>query len=211
MSNKTIEMLNNVENYYNLKIREHGLTPKGVDWNGKESQLLRFQQLMKITGNQKANFSVNDLGCGYGALVDFLKEQFKNWNYFGVDISRDMIDFACNNISDSSCVQFKVAAVLQEIADYSVASGIFNVRLKYDDDMWWRYITSTLDMMNESSRLGFAFNCLTKYSDKDKMRDYLYYADPCKIFDWCKNKYSKQVALLHDYDLYEFSILVRKF
>jgi SAM-dependent methyltransferase len=211
VSNKTIEMLNNVENYYNLKIREHGLTPKGVDWNGKESQLLRFQQLMKITGNQKANFSVNDLGCGYGALVDFLKEQFKNWNYFGVDISRDMIDFACNNISDSSCVQFKVAAVLQEIADYSVASGIFNVRLKYDDDMWWRYITSTLDMMNESSRLGFAFNCLTKYSDKDKMRDYLYYADPCKIFDWCKNKYSKQVALLHDYDLYEFSILVRKF
>jgi SAM-dependent methyltransferase len=210
LSSKTIEILNQVEDYYNLKIREYGLSPKGVDWNGKESQFLRFQQLMKITGNHNSNFSINDLGCGYGALVDFLKEQFKNWNYFGVDISRDMVELACKNFADSSCVQFKEAAVLQEIADYSVASGIFNVRLNYDDDMWWHYITSTLDMMNESSRLGFSFNCLTKYSDKDKMRNYLYYADPCKIFDWCKNKYSKQVALLHDYDLYEFSILVRK-
>ncbi|MFX7953370.1 class I SAM-dependent methyltransferase, partial [Acinetobacter baumannii] len=57
---------------------------------------------------------------------------------------------------------------------------------------------------------GFSFNCLTSYSDEDRKRDYLYYADPCQLFDLCKRRYSRQVALLHDYGLYEFTILVRK-
>ncbi|REM56201.1 class I SAM-dependent methyltransferase, partial [Mycobacterium tuberculosis] len=48
------------------------------------------------------------------------------------------------------------------------------------------------------------------YSDASKMRDDLYYADPCALFDLCKRRYSKSVALLHDYGLYEFTILVRK-
>ena len=204
------EILNQVENYYKEKILEYGQSPKGVDWNGEESQLLRFRQLMKVAGNQKSNFSINDLGCGYGALVDYLKEEFNNWNYFGVDISGDMIRSARIRFSTLDCVQFRESSLLTEITDYSVASGIFNVRLNYDEDSWWEYMTTMLDIMNAKSRLGFAFNCLTIYSDADKMRDHLYYADPCKLFDWCKKKYSRQIALLHDYDLYEFSILVRK-
>ena len=56
---------------------------------------------------------------------------------------------------------------------------------------------------------GFAFNMLTSYSDADKMRDDLYYGDPCELFDHCKRSYSRNVALLHDYGLYEFTMLVR--
>ncbi len=57
---------------------------------------------------------------------------------------------------------------------------------------------------------GFAFNALTSYSDPEYMRDDLFYADPSWLFDHCKRTYSSQVALLHDYGLYEFTILVRK-
>jgi hypothetical protein len=71
-------------------------------------------------------------------------------------------------------------------------------------------VEETLDALDRTSRSGFAFNCLTSYSDADKMRDYLYYADPCALFDLCKKRYSRNVAILHDYDLYEFTILVRK-
>lgn len=42
------------------------------------------------------------------------------------------------------------------------------------------------------------------------MRDYLYYADPCAVFDYCKRHYSRNVALLYDYQQYEFTSLVRK-
>jgi hypothetical protein len=51
---------------------------------------------------------------------------------------------------------------------------------------------------------------LTSYSDPDRMRSDLYYGDPCLFFDHCKRTYSKQVALLHDYGLYEFTVIVRK-
>ena len=68
----------------------------------------------------------------------------------------------------------------------------------------------SLGVLNETSTRGFSFNCLTSYSDSEKMRDDLFYANPCTIFDYCKRNFSKQVALLHDYGLYEFTILVRK-
>ena len=42
------------------------------------------------------------------------------------------------------------------------------------------------------------------------MRSDLFYSDPCNLFDICKRKYSRNVALLHDYGLHEFTIIVRK-
>jgi hypothetical protein len=67
-----------------------------------------------------------------------------------------------------------------------------------------------LHHFNELSRKGFASNFLTGYSDAEKMRADLYYADPLSLFDYCKRNFSKNVALLHDYRLYDFTILVRK-
>ena len=57
---------------------------------------------------------------------------------------------------------------------------------------------------------GFGFNALTLYSDADKRRPDLYYADPLELFDHCKRTYSRFVTLLHDYPLYEFTLLVRR-
>ena len=105
---------------------------------------------------------------------------------------------------------FAVAAEPTAVADYGIASGIFNVRLGHSDAEWREYLQATLDILDRTSKRGFAFNCLTSYSDADKMRDYLYYADPCALFDLCKRRHSRHVALLHDYGLYEFTILVRK-
>ena len=64
--------------------------------------------------------------------------------------------------------------------------------------------------MNELADRGFSFNFLTKYSDADHMRPDLYYADPGFIFDVCKRRFSRNVAILHDYDLYDFTVVVRK-
>lgn len=64
-------ILSEVANYYTDKLAQHGETPRGVDWNGTESQVLRFEQLGKIL--PASGFSLNDLGCGYGALLDYFK------------------------------------------------------------------------------------------------------------------------------------------
>ena len=198
-----------VAGYYSAKLAEYGETPQGVDWNSEESQMLRFQQLNKVI-DASLGFSLNDLGCGYGALFDYLQSRYRGFTYNGCDVSGDMIRAAQNRYAHHPDARFVVAAKPPETSDYGIASGIFNVRLGRNDTEWRDYLEDTLDGLDRTSRMGFAFNCLTSYSDADKMRDYLYYADPCALFDLCKRRYSRYVALLHDYGLYEFTILVRK-
>lgn len=209
MQNKKVDLLAEVAEYYSSKLAQHGETPRGVDWNGEESQTLRFGQLCKIIDTSD-QFSINDLGSGYGALYDFLASEHESFSYSGIDVSENMIRAAEQRYKDKSQARFVLSSEPDQVADYGVASGIFNVRLGRSDDEWRSYLEASLDVLDSTSRIGFAFNGLTSYSDANKMRDYLYYADPCVLFDLCKRRYSRNVALLHDYGLYEFTILVRK-
>ena len=204
-----IKILENINHYYTDKIKIYGATPKGVDWNGEESQFIRFEQLSKIIN--KDIFSINDIGCGYGKYFEYLQNRFLNFNYYGFDLSQEMIKNAKSLYSNKGGGFMQVDNLKNiEKADYSVASGIFSVKMEYNESEWLSYILATLEEMNEKSIKGFSFNMLTKYSEKEYMRDNLYYADPLFIFDYCKRNFSKQVALLHDYGLYEFTILVKK-
>lgn len=209
MQNNKIDLLTEVAEYYTAKLTQHGQNPRGVDWNGEESQTLRFEKLCEIVDTSN-DFSINDLGCGYGALYDFLTRGYANFSYSGIDVSESMIRAAEQRHQEKSQARFILSSEPDQVADYGIASGTFNVRLGRSDGEWRTYLEATLDILDRTSRLGFAFNCLTSYSDTDKMRDYLYYADPCMLFDLCKRRYSRNVALFHDYGLFEFTILVRK-
>ena len=132
------------------------------------------------------------------------------FEYNGFDLSVQMIDAARKEYSDlRHCVFSSVEGHLG-VADYTVASGIFNVKLQTSYKKWKGYVLHTLGKIAELSKKGFAFNVLTKYSDPEFMRDNLFYADPLFLFDYCKRNFSRFVAVLHDYQLYEFTILVKK-
>lgn len=202
-----MSLLENINNYYSNKIGIYGATPQGVDWNGEESQYIRFAQLSKIISQQ--DFSINDLGCGYGKYYEYLSQHYSDFVYSGYDLSCKMIE---NAKKIYPAMHFEMISQLDDMheAEYSIASGIFSVKMEHNEVEWLGYILSTLEGINKKSTRGFSFNMLTKYSDKEYMKDNLYYADPLFIFDYCKRNFSQQVALLHDYGLYEFTILVRK-
>jgi SAM-dependent methyltransferase len=202
-------ILRSVADYYSEKLARFGATPRGVDWNSAESQELRFTQLSLLLP-QSAPFSLNDLGCGYGALLAFLGTQRYEVDYRGFDVSADMVRIARERNSARLNAAFFEGARPASAADYSVASGIFNVRIGFTDAQWLTYIDATLDELNSASRRGFAFNCLTRYSDPERRRPDLYYGDPCRFFERCMTRYAPHVSLLHDYGLYEFTIIVRK-
>lgn len=191
------------------KLIRHGPTALGVGWNSEESQFKRFQLLAGIF-QQPGGFSVNDVGCGYGALLDFLDARYNDVRYTGCDVSAAMISAAQARHPTRPDVRFCLGSEPPDVADYAIASGLFGLRVGCSDAEWASYIESTIGMLDRISKHGFAFNALTIYSDPEKMRDELYYADPCALFDLCKRRYSRNVALLHDYDLYDFTILVRK-
>jgi len=202
-------ILKNVAQYYEEKIEMYGATARGVDWNSSESQSLRFEQLLKVC-DQAQIFSINDYGCGYGALVEYMNNRGYIFRYRGFDISDQMIANAQNLHQGLDYCEFFTDEFLLAAADYTVASGVFNVKLQTSNQEWEDYMLHTLNRIAELSEKGFAFNVLTMYSDSDRMRTDLYYADPLFLFDYCKRHFSRFVSLLHDYPLYEFTVLVRK-
>lgn len=210
MSTDTTALLGEVAAYYDGKLAQYGSTAQGVDWNGEQGQALRFQQLCRILDGAGAPYSVNDLGCGYGALLDYLLSAHPGCSYLGLDVAAGMVAAAQARHATVNGARFHRAAEPDRVADYGIASGVLNVRQGRSNEEWFAYLQGVLDTLDRSSRRGFSFNCLTSYSDPERQREYLYYADPCRIFALCKERYSRQVALLHDYGLYEFTVLVRK-
>ena len=198
-----------VADYYGEKVRQHGETAHGVDWNSTESQKTRFDQLLGIVPFGTTEYSVLDYGCGYGAMIDVLTQRGQPFRYMGYDVSEEMI-LRARRLNPGAPWEFTTNEAALRRSDYVVASGVLNVKLETSEAEWKGYVLETLGELHRLSLKGFAFNALTSYSDPEHMRDDLFYADPSWLFDHCKRTYSGQVALLHDYGLYEFTILVRK-
>jgi SAM-dependent methyltransferase len=201
-------LLRRVADYYSAKVLANGPTPRGADWNSEESQHLRFSRLLLLC-NEPGSFSLNDYGCGYGALALYLAGRGMACDYRGLDVSDVMVAQARLALAGLPRCTVSTDPAALAVADYTVASGIFNVRLDADRDEWEAHARETLARMAAVSRRGFAFNCLTTHADPDRMRRDLYYADPTAWFDHCRRTFSPRVALLHDYPLWEFTILVR--
>lgn len=204
----TDPLLEQTRKYYDASLRTHGATPRGVDWNSAASQELRFDKLGSVlVGNAEA--AVVDYGCGYGALAAYLRARGHRGPYQGFDLSSEMIAAALEFTAPLAACTFSADRAELQPADFALASGIFNVKRDTSDADWHAYVLRTLDDLRALSRLGFAFNVLTAHADADKRRADLYYADPLTMFEHCRRRFSRQVALLHDYPLYEFTISVR--
>lgn len=197
-----------VKTYFDKCIQEHGATPRGVDWNSATSQYVRFDQLLQLVRNE--SFSILDYGCSYGALADYLAGKGYDVDYYGFDIVESAIEMARQLHEHHPRRTFFSDRSQLPVCDYVVASGIFNYCAEASNSEWTEYVINTLNEFNRLSTKGFASNFLTSYSDADKMRPHLYYADPLFLFDYCKRHFSRNVAILHDYEIYDFTLLVRK-
>lgn len=205
-----IPNFNQAKQYFEERLTAHGATPRGVDWNSETAQEQRFSQLVKVI-DPRQPFSLLDYGSGYGALADYiLKLGYPMQQYVGFDVLESMVNKARETHRDLSQCAFTAKFESLQPVDYAIASGIFNLKLETPFDAWTEYVISELHKMDALTRKGFSFNMLTKYSDPEYMRPHLYYADPCYLFDYCKRHFSRNVALLHDYEVYDFTIIVRK-
>jgi len=193
---------------YEDSLSRFGQTAMGVGWRTEDSQRLRFEKLLHVLdGAGDEPIEVNDLGCGYGALFEHLERgPCPVATYVGYDISEEMLQAARQRVPPTRG-RLVAGDRVTEPADYSFASGIFNVRLSADEASWSAYVRTTVRNLAEYSRRGFAFNLLTTYCDYKE--EHLFYGDPLWWFDWCKREVTPSVALLHDYPLFEWTIVGR--
>jgi SAM-dependent methyltransferase len=195
---------------YSSNLANEGAVSTAVGWNTAESQSLRFQKLCAVIVDEGQPFSVNDYGCGYGAQLSYLLEQGHEVSvYNGYDVSKEMLDAALvRHTGFSGRIELRQSSSVETQADYSFVSGTFNVRLDAAEAAWKEFMARKLRELDAHSSRGFAFNVLTTYVDWTQ--PHLYYADPLFWFDFCKRHFSRYVSLLHDYPLYEWTIVVKK-
>jgi SAM-dependent methyltransferase len=195
--------------YYAAKLAEHGATPRGVDWNDAASQALRHRQFLRLIAAEPAG-SVADVGCGFGDFLPFLRGEGVTGDFIGYDIAPQMIAEAMRLHGEGADRQWRVGLPVADVADFAIASGVFNVKGETSTRSWAAYLRGMLDVLHQAGRSGFGANFLSLRSDPERRRGDLFYADPARMLAHCQARYGRSVALLHDYGLYEFTIVVRK-
>ena len=143
-----------VREYYQDALIKHGPTPKGVDWNGSESQYLRFQiQHDMVEHLLSYNTKVLDYGCGYGEFANFLLESNFHGSYTGIDLVSDSINFAKKRFANYPNFNFTNKIKAASRFDIIFSSGVFNV-YPSDPDIWLNsYIKNCLLEMSILSDL----------------------------------------------------------
>jgi SAM-dependent methyltransferase len=202
-------ILDTVSRYYAGRLAEHGPGPRGVDWNGEDSQRLRHAQFLRLFADEPAA-SILDLGCGYGDFLGFLRARGHAGAYAGWDVAPEMIAAARDMHGEGNDRTWHVGATPDAPCDFAVCSGVFNVKGDVGLADWAEYTHQTIDALAQSGRRGFGFNMLSLSSDPEKRQPHLFYADPALMLRHCLDRFGRHVALLQDYGLWEFTVLVRQ-
>ena len=180
--------LDSVKSHYQACFERHGKTPHGMGWKDHDAQYVRFKALAALWEEDRG--SVNDWGCGDGSFGWWV-----DGKYVGYDISP----------RDLPVGEFILSDKPTQVADYTIASGIFNVRKEHSEAKWWDYICESIKVMRETSRKGFGFNILSVWCDRKDPE--LYYARPFEVMTQCQ-RYSNRILFNHLYSPYDFTILV---
>ena len=185
-------------------LRRHGANARGAGWSSHDGQELRFAVLLRAAGLRAGDaVTVNDLGCGYGALYDHLvRSGIDVVAYNGYDISADMLAAARARLP-AERVHLEQSAVLTRSADVSLLSGPLNHKTS-DDETWRRYARTVVRDLAEHSRRALAFNMMS--TNVTYRVEQLFYADPAEWLEWCRREISPGLELIEDYPLYEWTI-----
>ena len=200
-----------VTDYYAATLAQHGATPRGVDWSCKPTQELRFIQLLRLC-SFKAAFSLNDVGCGYGALRGFLRQRHRlaSVDYLGVDLSQAMVDSARSRWGHVPKTRFENAGTSLRLADYSIASGLFNVKLHHPETAWEPWVAHTLQSLHATSQTGFAVNFLSPPLPGETSPSELYRPNIEQWTDYCESALKSAVEPITGYGMREYTLLVRR-
>ncbi len=147
-------------------------------------------------------FSLNDVGCGYGALLDYMARRHPDAvvDYLGSDLSPTMVALA----RQRSGGRFVRGGAAPRIADVAVASGIFNVVPPAAAAAWEAVVADTLTALWSSVRQGFSVNFMLP-----RAHPRLYTPAPDR---WTPHIHALggTAEILTGYGLAEFTLLVRR-
>ena len=175
--------------------------PQYVGWYDRESQIKRFDELIKIgIGN---GHTVLDYGCGTGDFLDYLKGKGISVKYYGLDINDEYLGIAKQNHKDVTFYGGDVIDIDPNTpkVDWIVASGTFNA-LVPEDWMLFR-----ISICTKLVKRGVAFNLLKESEDASQLIPY----DPNDIMIKMVKSFPEfEVKITQNYLTDDFTVFLNK-
>jgi SAM-dependent methyltransferase len=202
------EAIEKIRDTYSNLVVEHGAHARAGGYQDEEKRNLRYDRLLRVLDDAPEQFTIAELGCGYGAFYTYLDERMPGRinHYDGYDVSAEMLRRARDHLGNRPVTLMLENHVVRE-ADYVFISGIFNVKMNAASSDWQRYIDDTLKLSFAKARLGLAFYLLSN-SRVDFRNQEFYYCDAKDMMDFCNKNLSSFYIIDESYPLYEMTCCV---
>ena len=178
----------NIIDEYTKRYKKFGPTPKGSFWISKKRQYKRFeiilQEIQKIS-NGPQPIKLADIGCGYGAMADYLisTKQINTYSYQGYDISPILIE-ECNKKFSDLNISFSLGKKPNSLSMFTIMSGTYNLTMTRDVLKWEEYVFKCLSECWKLTSNAMIFNL--QVSDKQRVSDSnIYFAEASRVIDRC--------------------------
>ena len=200
-----------ISSIYNKRFDNYNNTPKGVFWNSKLSQDLRLNiildKMLKIS--QRNDFSISDVGCGYGRLYEIIRDRNLDGKveYQGFDINQKVINF-CKNNKDFKNVKFAISTFPINKTDYIVMSGTYNLAPTNNISLWEDYIIKNLKDNWKFVKKAMIFNCLIR--EKKQINKTLYFTELSWIKKICEENFCQPIIIKHQMLKEDITVILKK-
>ncbi|MFZ5932638.1 MAG: class I SAM-dependent methyltransferase [Patescibacteria group bacterium] len=190
---------------YEREFARHGFSFRSLKWNSKSGMRLRHEEL--ITDLTLEDKSILDVGCGFGDIIEVLKERSKDFSYTGIDMVSAFVEEARKRYPN---FRFIVGDYfnepLEESFDIILSSGVLNSN--FPEPM--RYRKLMIKTMFGHCRYAVAFDMAGGYPPpQNRARSKIYYADSLEILKYCLSL-TKRVILRQHYYPKDFTLILFK-
>ncbi len=198
--------------HYEACFREHGRTPRGVDWPNAADLATRFEVMLGVIDPALARPQLVDLGCGPGLLLDHLQAtgRLDRIDYTGIELSEPMLAAARAHWPDRRFLRRDILAdPLEPLScDYVFLNGVLTEKRSASKADMAAYATELLAAAFAAARRGIAFNVMSTLVDWQ--RDDLFHWGVDEMMQALAPRLSRHIAVRADYGLYEYTAYVRR-
>lgn len=187
---------------YGQALKNYGPGPKALLWWDYRSMAIRFRELVRDVPVEGK--SILDAGCGMGDLLPYLYAKSVNFNYLGVDRSKDFIKIAKQRYEGH---QFKVGDPFrrpERLYDVVISSGVMNGNV----DNWMAVRQQMIASLWDQTGEVLAFNMAGGLKPA-RRNSLIAYADAREVFGFCKTL-AKHATLNTRYLHNDFTIVMSK-
>lgn len=203
------QISNMLGEHYSRAFAVHGQKPEGVDWGvDSADHRIRLDRMLAVTElgfTKHVRPSLLDVGCGFGSLLELMRERGMAFDYHGIDMCDSMIAAAQEKYLDAKWSVGDILKVdLLEKYDYVVCNGILTQKLGASFREMDEFAKALINRMFELCEIGIAFNLMTTHVNF--MAPNLFYRNPVEFLAWCMTELTPRVRLDHAYPLFEYTL-----